>query len=246
MLYNQYDSDVFRLTELVKNFTNIPKKIIFDFLLDNNASLMLSQADSICQTESQKEKLIKLFEFKNLYENIKNAEINKDYKINSVAEAKEYLINLYADTWQSKEYFYITFLNVKNIIIKTMQVSAGTLSQCHIYPREIVREAISCNAASIILSHNHPSGFTFPSKQDVQITNELKEGLEKIGIHVLDHIVIANEYTFSFAEQGLIFKGDDRTSFLDKIENLANEENDFEPLKLRLIKSDSENGSKKL
>ncbi len=79
----------------------------------------------------------------------------------------------------------------------------GTIDGASVYPRELVREAISQNAAAIIFAHNHPSGVAEPSHADEQITKRLKDALALIDVRVLDHIVVGDECV-SFAERGLI------------------------------------------
>ncbi len=70
------------------------------------------------------------------------------------------------------------------------------------YPREVVREAIACNAASVLLAHNHPSGMAQPSDADLNITQRLREALALVDIRVLDHFVVAGPLVYSFAEHG--------------------------------------------
>ena len=70
------------------------------------------------------------------------------------------------------------------------------------YPREVVREAIACNAAAVMLAHNHPSGSPEPSDADLRITHTLRQALALVDIRVLDHFVVAGPLVHSFAEQG--------------------------------------------
>ena len=80
----------------------------------------------------------------------------------------------------------------------------GTLNACMFHPREIFRYAIDCNAASIIISHNHPSGDPQPSQEDIRATKQLIEAGEHIGIKVLDHIIIGDGIFVSLKEEGFI------------------------------------------
>ena len=70
------------------------------------------------------------------------------------------------------------------------------------YPREVVREALSHHAAAIILAHNHPSGVAEPSAADRAITERLQQALGLVDIRVLDHLVVGDGYCVSFAERG--------------------------------------------
>ena len=80
----------------------------------------------------------------------------------------------------------------------------GTLNACVFHPREIFRHAIDCNANSIILAHNHPSGDPQPSQEDIRATKQLIEAGQPIGIKVLDHIIIGDGIFVSLKEEGFI------------------------------------------
>jgi DNA repair protein RadC len=73
-----------------------------------------------------------------------------------------------------------------------------------VYPREVVKKALSFNAAAVIFAHNHPSGIAEPSEADKHITQRLKQALSLIDIRVLDHFIVGDGNAYSFAEHGLI------------------------------------------
>ncbi len=102
------------------------------------------------------------------------------------------------------EVFIGIFLDARNRAIATEELFSGTLTQASVYPREVVKRALYYNAAAIIFAHNHPSGVAEPSHADKTLTQSLKQALALIDIQVLDHFIIGNESTMSFAEQGLI------------------------------------------
>ena len=83
-------------------------------------------------------------------------------------------------------------------------VFEGTLNACMFHPREIFKYAIDCNANSIIIAHNHPSGDPQPSQEDIRATKQLIEAGNAIGIKVLDHIVIGDGIFVSLKEEGFI------------------------------------------
>lgn len=103
-----------------------------------------------------------------------------------------------------QEHFRIVMLNVKYKLIKVSEISIGILDACHVHPREIFKNAIRCNACSIILAHNHPSGDPTPSREDIAITKRLVEAGELLGINVFDHIIIGNPSFVSLKSKGLI------------------------------------------
>ncbi len=104
----------------------------------------------------------------------------------------------------NQEHFLSVILNGGHDIIKIHVVSVGTINRTLIHPREVFGEAIRENAAAVILVHNHPSGRSFPSEDDIESTESLLEASKIIGIPILDHIIIDREGFFSFVEQGLI------------------------------------------
>lgn len=91
-----------------------------------------------------------------------------------------------------KEVFSCLLLDAKNRFIREVRISEGTLNRSLIHPREAFREAIREAAQSVIFIHNHPSGDPSPSKDDIAVTERLKNAGEVIGIDVLDHIIIGD------------------------------------------------------
>ena len=106
--------------------------------------------------------------------------------------------------YEDVEKFYVIYLSSSNEVIAFEESSSGTLDRSSIYPREIYKRVIMENAKSIIIAHNHPSGNTFPSKCDIDITNEIAKGLKNFGALLLEHIIITRDSYFSFLEEGLI------------------------------------------
>lgn len=102
------------------------------------------------------------------------------------------------------EVFCVLFLDAQHRIIALKQLFRGTVSQTSVYPREVVKEALSVNAAAVILAHNHPSGSVEPSRADEFLTQTLKTALALVDVRVLDHLVVAGAEVCSFAERGLV------------------------------------------
>lgn len=100
------------------------------------------------------------------------------------------------------ESFAVLFLDVKNRLIACEELFRGTLTHTSVYPREVVKAALSHNAASIILAHNHPSGTPDPSAADQTLTQALKQALALVDVRVLDHFIVAGRHVYSFAEHG--------------------------------------------
>lgn len=102
------------------------------------------------------------------------------------------------------EEFWVLFLNRQNQIIKKQKVSSGGITGTVVDKRIILKEALLLNAVSMILAHNHPSGNLKPSQQDIQLTKEIVEAGDTMGIKVLDHIIITTTRYTSFADEGLL------------------------------------------
>ncbi|MFQ8697912.1 MAG: RadC family protein [Peptoniphilus harei] len=103
-----------------------------------------------------------------------------------------------------QEHFRIMTLNTKKEINFIREISKGTINMTLVHAREVFRAAISDNAHSIILLHNHPTGDPSPSKEDIGLTKNLIEASKIIGIDILDHIIIGDNRYFSFLEEGLL------------------------------------------
>ena len=103
------------------------------------------------------------------------------------------------------ESFRVLSLDTKKCLIKSSEISKGTLDATVVHPREVFREAIEVNAHSIIISHNHPSGDPVPSQKDRDITNILLKAGDILNIELVDHIVIGRGKYFSFREEGILF-----------------------------------------
>ena len=94
-------------------------------------------------------------------------------------------------------------LDTRNQLIKVAEISVGSLDSSIVHPREVFKEAISASAASVIFVHNHPSGDTEASEDDIMLTKRLAEAGELMGIDVLDHIIIGGRSYVSMKREGL-------------------------------------------
>ncbi len=101
-----------------------------------------------------------------------------------------------------KEHFVAFYLDVRNRIIKKETISMGTINASLVHPREVFEPAVRHTAASIILAHNHPSGISTPSAEDLKLTNRLIKVGELLGIDIIDHIIIAEKDHVSLKEKG--------------------------------------------
>ena len=98
----------------------------------------------------------------------------------------------------------LLYLNSKNMLIRDEIASEGSLDQAAVYTREVIRRAIDLGAAAIILVHNHPSGDSAPSRQDIALTRDIAEAGKRLGISVHDHVIIGKDGFTSMRSAGLI------------------------------------------
>ena len=103
-----------------------------------------------------------------------------------------------------REEFWCVWLDAQNRHIASECLFTGTLTQTSVYPREIVKQGLTFNAAAVIFAHNHPSGIAEPSHADQVLTQSLKQALALVDIKVLDHFIIGFDSAMGFAERGLI------------------------------------------
>lgn len=100
------------------------------------------------------------------------------------------------------EEFWALFLDNRNRIVGEYQVAVGGWTCCQIDPKCLFQKALLAGALSIILVHNHPSGDPNPSSEDHDMTSRLKTGAESLGLTILDHVIVASDAYFSFADTG--------------------------------------------
>ncbi len=130
------------------------------------------------------------------------AEASLSPKIGSSKDVAELFAPVLSDLLY--EEFWILLLNRANHVITKYQVSKGGVTGTVVDPRIIFKKSVEVMASGIILCHNHPSGNKQPSDADLTLTKKLKEGGRLLDIQVLDHIIIAGENYYSFADEGKI------------------------------------------
>jgi DNA repair protein RadC len=122
--------------------------------------------------------------------------------IRSPADTEAFLMARLRDL--PHELFCCIYLDNRHRIISFEELFRGTIDGTSVYPREVVKQALSANAAAVILAHNHPSGVAEPSQADERITRRLKAALELVDIRLLDHLVIGDGVSTSLASRGMI------------------------------------------
>lgn len=130
-----------------------------------------------------------------------DARFRRGESLTSSAVTREYLKLLIGE--YEREVFYVVWLDNQHYVLKHGILFQGTIDGSMVHPREVVKDALSCNAAAGIFAHNHPSGSSEPSQADISITRRLKNALALIDIRTLDHMVVGETVT-SLAERGLM------------------------------------------
>ena len=127
-------------------------------------------------------------------------EIQHTDTLQSPDAAKDYLRLKLGE--RPHEVFAVVFMDSQNRVIAYEELFRGTLNQTSVYPREVVLESLKCNAATVILCHNHPSGSPQPSRADEALTLTLKSALALVDVRVLDHFIVGGGEPLSMAEYG--------------------------------------------
>lgn len=96
------------------------------------------------------------------------------------------------------------YLNRKSVLVEDALLATGTVDQVRPAIREIVAKALQANASAMILGHNHPSGAAEASESDRMFTADVLAALRPVGVKLLDHVIVAGDAAFSFADAGLM------------------------------------------
>ena len=103
-----------------------------------------------------------------------------------------------------QEIFAVVHLDAQHRVLDYVEMFRGTVSQTSVYPREVVKDALSQNSSALLLVHNHPSGSPEPSRADEHLTQTLKSAAALVDVRVLDHLVVTGDSVLSMAERGLM------------------------------------------
>ena len=120
----------------------------------------------------------------------------------SPKHTRDYLRMLLAR--RKAEVFGCLYLDNRHRVIEAAELFQGTIDSASVYPRVVVQQALTVNAAAVMFFHNHPSGVAEPSRADEAITGRLRDALALVEVRVLDHFVVTASESVSFAERGLI------------------------------------------
>lgn len=132
---------------------------------------------------------------RHLYEGLQSRDV-----LANPAQARQYLRAQLRD--EAREVFAVLFLDSRHRVLTFERLFFGTIDGAVVYPREVVRRCLRHNAAAVIIAHNHPSGMAEPSQADRRITERLRAALGLVDVRLLDHVVVGDLESFSFADRG--------------------------------------------
>ncbi len=181
-----------------ENVLELSNRLIKEYSLQTLSRLRISRLKKTLGIgETKACQLIACFELGKRRAFLKNG--NK--AINCAKDIAEFLMPELSNL--KKEHFVGLFLDSRKKIIKHETIFIGSLDSSIIHPREIFKIALEESAAAIILVHNHPSGDPDPSIEDIEVTKQIAEAGNVLGVQVLDHVIIGNNRYISLKEKGL-------------------------------------------
>jgi len=189
--------------------TNIPLRKLERYSKSNQVINVLEHPHVLEPTATQLQKLEQLSAFLRSYRIVSWAAENDKQTIRSPEQAGHFF-TAYLEGMKDHEQFMVAFLDTNNRIIETRTISEGGLNYTFVHPRNVLKAALNCDCASLILAHNHPSGSRNPSPEDLKLTQRIVDVFSPLDIQVLDHIIIAGNGYVSLAETGSLPRAAER------------------------------------
>ena len=179
-----------------ENALDLSHRVLATHNYDKLSACSYPELETLFKNDIQAMKLVALFEINRRTNRLMRHGFSK--KITNAEDVYNHFVDELSD--KKKEHFYALLLDTKNRIIAEELVSVGILDASLIHPREVFKAAISANCRSMILVHNHPSGDCEPSGADKEVTKNLLEVGEILGIDVLDHVIVGKDNYMSMKE----------------------------------------------
>lgn len=201
---NPYSMEGYTVSELLSIATDIDVEV-FDNV----------QTDLVCETPldciyndptAVKTTAKKSFKLRAVMELAKRMAIERTSKNIEAIHGPEDVASFLAPrlSHERQEHFVALLLNTKNRILAYEVITVGSLNASVVHPRDVFKAAISHNAATVIVAHNHPSGDPKPSREDIAVTQRLVKVGRVMDIPILDHIIIGKDRYISLKEQGML------------------------------------------
>lgn len=191
---------------LARSLTHDHASKLSDKLLqqfEDLSTLFSLEFDELASVNGVSEQIaVDLFQIKHLLSAISWAIVSEKPIIDCYEKLTDYCARQFAGV--KKEQFHVLFLNKGFELLHHTCLQTGTLDHVTVYPREVLRTALKYSASHLILAHNHPFGKAKPSRADITMTKQLDVLAEGLGIGILDHIIFAENNTFSFLKNNLM------------------------------------------
>lgn len=197
--------------EIAKNCSVNIKQPIIDISIQVADSPFMIESVILFWTTNMVTDLLKIDDIMNI--DYKVGEVKLSYKpkfknqqkVTCSEDAYRYMLSTYKKgTICYKEYFKVLFLNQANQILGYTLISEGGITETCADVRLIMQAALLTNSIALILAHNHPSGNLKPSRQDMEITKQVRDAALLMRIKVLDHIILTDTKYYSFADEGML------------------------------------------
>ncbi len=186
-----------RLIQIISKMTSIPISIIkkygVDFIFNTPGAVK-------GMTEERKKRIVMLQDFVSIWNEVEF--LKEEILLGESSQTGQFFINRIGHK-KDKEYFEVAFLSSSNKIIE-IETLTGSISNCAVPVREIIKSALAYNAKSLMLSHSHPGGSLKATYADISVTKTIVDAAKLFDITVLDHIIATENNYFSFRENSLM------------------------------------------
>lgn len=192
-----------KLIKAISKIVGVRESRIKDYSETNEIENLIKRPKTMNLTKDQLDKIVVLNDFIINYNITRQFSDENRIIFKNTKDIGKYFQNLIGDR-KDKEVFMCAFLDKNNQLIKTQKISEGTLGAAVIFPRELVKEAINSKCKSVVFSHNHPSGVSDPSSEDISLTKNYINIFKPLGINVLDHLIVGEDVS-SLKDRGDIY-----------------------------------------
>lgn len=192
-----------KFIESLSLLTGIAKEKIEDYAKENNPFNILEHPTILEPTKRQYEKIATINEFLTTYGILQKHQDENKVRFTSPQDVADYFIPILGKV-KDREKFMTAFLNTKNKIIEVRTISEGTINASLVDFRKMLKQALANSCSSIMLCHNHPSGETQPSLEDISTTQRIVDIFGPLGIKVHDHVIVGDNTYTSLKEKGIM------------------------------------------